>query len=54
MKSDEVGNCELTEIIDHGFINYIFHGVIKNDVIMGLWKKGNSKKAFAFYVKARK
>ena len=54
MKSDEVGNCELTEIIDHDFINYIFHGVMKNGVIMGLWEKGNGKKAFAFYVKARK
>jgi hypothetical protein len=35
-------------------MNYIFHGVMKNGFIMGLWEKGNGKKAFAFYVKAGK
>jgi hypothetical protein len=54
MKSDADSNCELAEIIERGYINYIFHGVMKNGVIMGLWKKGDGKKAFAFYVKARK
>jgi hypothetical protein len=54
IKSDACGNCELIEKTGHGYINYIFHGVMKNGVIKGLWEKGNGKKAFAFYVKARK
>ena len=54
MKSDAAGNCELTEISDRGFINDTFHGVMRHGVIMGLWENGNGKKAFAFYVKAKK
>jgi len=51
VKSDIDGNYELTELIEHGGINYIFHGVLKDGVIKGLWEKGGGKKAYAFYVK---
>ncbi|MEJ2199715.1 MAG: hypothetical protein P8X63_01675, partial [Desulfuromonadaceae bacterium] len=54
MKSDSVGNCELTATIESDYNNTTFHGIMKNGVIMGVWANGKGKNGFAFYVKARK
>lgn len=54
VKSDASGNYELTENVQNGNINYIFHGIMKDGVIKGMWEKGRGQKAFSFYVKATK
>ena len=53
-KSDAEGNFQLTGKNQKGHINVIFHGIMKNGVVKGIWETGQGKKAFAFYVKAIK
>jgi len=50
-KVDFEGNFELVETAEGRQGSNRFHGIMKEGVIKGLWKKEGSKKSFAFYVK---